>query len=300
MIQQRLFFSVPLLSLILSMTAAAQSPPSEDMDLDTAASRTAASTSLPPMPARGRSSVIGGEILSVNPVHDQFKLKIFGGKSIQVLYDERTQVYRDGARMSVLDLHPYDHASVETTLDGTKIFALRIHMLSKLPEGDCRGVVSKYDPQTGELTIGADLSHQAITVRVPKGIPVVRVGEDPRNAQQSETFDFAPGLPVEVLFKGGSDGGRVATQVDLLASLGSGYVFTGNLAFVNLRSGQLMVANVRDKRTYEIAFDPARFPVSRELREGTAVRVTTTFDGTRYVANGIEIAQAPSGTDRHF
>ncbi|HEY0796600.1 MAG TPA: hypothetical protein VGD64_12545 [Acidisarcina sp.] len=249
---------------------------------------------LPPAP-KGKSSVIGGEIVSVNPVRDQFRLKVFGGKTILVLYDERTQVFRDGVRAGVLTLHPYDHASVETRLDGTRLFALRIHMLSQLPDGHVSGLMSSYNAQSGELLVAAG-THQDIKVSVPPGTPVVRVGEAVAGAQLSETFDFILGLQVDVLFKGGAKGERIATQVNLPASRGSGYVFTGNLSFLDLSSRVLMVANTRDHRTYEIGFDPVRFPVVTALHEGSDVRVATTFDGTRFMANDIVAEPRPTET----
>src|SRR6266849_5987302 len=83
---------------------------------------------LPAMP-RGNSTVIGGSIRQVDGVRDQLTLNIFGGHAMKVLFDERTQVYRDGQKTSLRDLRAGDHVSVETMLDGTTVFARSIHML---------------------------------------------------------------------------------------------------------------------------------------------------------------------------
>ncbi len=176
-------------------------------------------SALPPIP-RGKSTVIGGEIREVDPVRDEFMLKVFGGRSMRILFDERTQVFRDGLRIPVLKLHPEDHASIETTLDGTNIFAIRIHMLSQLPEGQYQGQVVSYDRQTGEITLRAAGSKTPITLRVPTGTPVMRLDEDPLAAQQHDPSNFAPGSLVEVTFNGGHGGHGVATEVDVLASPG--------------------------------------------------------------------------------
>ena len=261
MIQQCRYIAVPVLSMMLSIAAAGQSPAGEEPDKDPGAGAAAVIVPLP-APPRGKSSVIGGEIVSVNPVRDSFRLKVFGGKPLQILYDERTQVFRDGVRVGVLTLHPYDHASVETRLDGTRVFAMRIHMLSQLPDGECRGTVSQYDSRSGDLKISVE-THQTTTVRVPPGTPVVQVGEDPANAPHGETYNFAPGMQVDVKFNGGVGGTRVATQVNIPASRGSGYVFSGRLTFFDLHSGQLVVANLRDNQTYEVAFDPGAVPCER-------------------------------------
>jgi len=274
---------------VLTTVAMAQVAPRQTSDKEgLVAESTSAASSLPPMPG-GRSTVIGGEIRDVDPVRDQFTLKVFDGKSMKVLFDARTQVYRDGVRIPQLDLHANDHASVETTLDGTTIFALRIHMLSQMPEGECRGLVLSYNAQTSELMINVALSQEPITLRVPEGTPVVRVGQNAVSAEQSGSSDLAHGSLVDVKFRGGSGGRGVATHVDILATPGSAFVFSGNLSFLDLRTGRFVLVDPRDNQTYQIAFDPSRFPVSRELHEGSVVRVTTTFDGSRYVASEIKI-----------
>jgi len=232
---------------------------------------------------------MGGEIRDVDPVRDQFTLKVFGGQSIKILFDERTQVFRDGARIPLLNLRREDHASVETTLDGTKIFALRIHMLSQLPEGEYRGLVLSYNPQTGELTINVALSQKPITLRVPADTPMVRAGQEASSAQQPGPSNLAPGSLVDVKFKGGAGGHGVVTHVDILAIPGSAFVFSGSVSFLDVHAGRLVLVDPRDNQSYEVAFDPSQFPVSHELHEGSAVRVTTTFDGRRYMASEITI-----------
>ena len=67
---------------------------------------------------------MGGQIDKVDLVRDQLLLKVPGSHAVRIRFDERTQVYQNGKKMSVLNLHPEDHASIETALDGTTIFAL--------------------------------------------------------------------------------------------------------------------------------------------------------------------------------
>src|ERR1700688_452595 len=122
-------------------------------------------SSLPPAP-KGKSTVIGGAIRGVDRVRDQFTLDVFGGRSLKVLFDERTQIYRDGVKTSIRDLRAGDHISVETVLDGTTVFARSIHMLSQLPEGECQGQVLRYDRSTGELMVRDLLSPEPIKLRV--------------------------------------------------------------------------------------------------------------------------------------
>ncbi len=53
-----------------------------------------------PAPPAGKPTVIGGIIRSVDPVRDQMSLRVFGGKPMKMLFDVRTQVFRDGKRVS--------------------------------------------------------------------------------------------------------------------------------------------------------------------------------------------------------
>jgi hypothetical protein len=273
-----------------SMAIAQSSPPGQTSGAEKAVSANAsvARSTLPPMP-KGKSTVIGGEIRSVDPVRDQFTLNVFGGgPHLKILYDERTQAYRGGKRISVLQLHPEEHASIETMLDGTKIFALQIHVLTQLPEGECRGQVRSYNPQTGQLEINEGLSQEPITVRVPSNTPIARVGQSTFTAQQSGLSDLGRGTLVDVKFES-SKGHGVATRVDILATPGSAFVFSGNLSFLDANAGRLVIVDANDNQSYQVSFDPSRFPVSSKLHEGSRVKVTTSFDGSKYVASDIMI-----------
>ena len=126
---------------------------------------------------QGKSTVIGGAIRGVDRVRDQFTLNVFGGRTLKVLFDERTQVYRDGLKGALRDLRAGDHVSVETVLDGTTVFARSIHLLSVLPEGECQGQVLNYDPGDRELTVRDVLSREPVELRVPAGTAIVRQGQ---------------------------------------------------------------------------------------------------------------------------
>lgn len=245
-------------------------------------------STLPPAP-RGKTTVIGGVIRDVDPVRDQITLKVFGGRPMKILFDERTQVYRDGVKTALRDLHPEDHASVETVLDGTTIFALSIHMLSQSPVGECQGQVLSYNPATGELTVSASLSRQPIRLRVPPGVSVTGIGQAADSSGGAGRSDLVKGALISAKFVSGNDGRGVATAIAILAAPGSAFVFTGNISFLDLHSGTLAIVDPRDGKSYKISFDPAHFPISRELHQGAHVAVTANFDGDRYVATAITL-----------
>jgi hypothetical protein len=247
---------------------------------------------------RGKSTVIGGSIRAVDSVRDQLTLNVFGGRKLKVLFDERTQVYRDGLKTPLHDLRAGDHVSVETVLDGTTVFARSIHMLSELPEGECQGQVMSYSPADHELTVRDTLSSQPVKLRVPAGTNVVRQGQAASSSADSGSVDFAPGTLISVKFRSDNKGHGVASQVAILATPGTAFVFVGNVASLDLHSGLLVVVDPRDDKRYDVFFDSARFPVSRALHEGTDVTVTAAFDGARYVASAITVNLTPSNSEQ--
>ena len=239
--------------------------------------------SLPSIP-HGKSTVIGGAIRDVDAVRDQFTLKIFSARSMKILYDERTQLYLDGVKVPLRDLRAYDHASVETLLDGTNVFAVSIRLLSQSPEGEVHGQVLNYNPATGVLTVSDPVFREPVELQVPTGTPVARADQ-----AAAGPSDLHSGTLVAIKFKPGNEGRGVTSQIEILATPGSAFVFTGKVSFVDLHSGRLVLIDPRDDQNYQVSFDPARLPASRELHEGSHVTVTADFDGARYVARVITV-----------
>jgi len=243
---------------------------------------------LPPLP-RGKSTVIGGAIRGVDHIRDQFTLNIFGGRTLKVLFDERTQVYRDGLKGAPRDLRAGDHVSVETVLDGTTVFARSIHLLSALPEGECQGQVLNYDPIARELTVRDVLSREPVKLRVPAGTVFVRQGQTASTSSDNGSPDLVTGTLVSIKFQSDNKGHGVVSQLAILATPGTAFVFVGNVVFLDLDSGLLALVDPRDGSRYDVFFDSARFPMSREIHEGADVTLTADFDGSRYVARAITI-----------
>jgi hypothetical protein len=244
---------------------------------------------LPPLPAApsGKSTIMGGEIRRVDPVRDVLTLKVFGQRPIKILFDERTQVYRDGKKIPLHDLHPADHASVQTLLDGTDVFAVSIHILSQSPEGDYQGRVLSYSATTTEMTVSSALSHQPLKLLVPAGTPVVREGQPAFTAGQQGMSDLVPGDLVTVKFEANKAGQGVASRIAILAMPGSEFVFIGNVSVLDTHAGVLVLVDPRDDKTYEVHFDSGSFPISKNLHLGDHITVTAKFDGTRYMASAI-------------
>jgi hypothetical protein len=285
----RFLFAIVMLGAVASAQASTAStqPQQDDTTRHPAAVAEGSSADLLAMP-RGKSTVIGGMISGVDPVRDQLTLKVFGGgRPMKILFDERTQVYRDGVKTSLGDLRANDHASVETMLDGTTVFARSIHMLSRSPEGECQGQVVSYEAGTGELTVSESLSPELIKLHVPAGTAIVREGQAASAPGSSGVSDLVKGSLISATFSSDNKGQGVARKIAILATPGSEVSFTGTVTFLDLRSNQFAVAD--NDQSYKIAFDPAAFPATRNLHEGVNVKVTAAFDGTRYVARAITI-----------
>jgi cold shock CspA family protein len=245
-------------------------------------------SALPPVPEK-KSTVIGGAINGVDPVRDQFMLKPFGQRPMKILFDERTQIFRDGKKIPLNDLRGDEHASVQTILDGTNVFAVSIHMLSQLPEGEAQGQVMSYDSRSGVLVLGIVLSKSTIKLYVPANTPIVREGEARFTSGQSGTTDLVRGSLVSVKFESDKAGRAVASQIAVMATPGSEFVFSGNLTSLDMHSGIMVLSNPNDGKTYQVHFDAGRFPVSSTLHPGDAVSVNADFDGKGYVASAISV-----------
>jgi hypothetical protein len=243
---------------------------------------------LPPMPPtpQGTSTVIGGFIRDIDPVMDEMTVKVFGGQAMKVLFDARTQVFRDGKKTTIADLHANDRASVQTTRDGDNVYALSVHMLSQAPEGQTQGQVESYDPGTGELIVRDALSQNPITLLVRSDTPITRTGQATFASGSGGTADLAPGSLVSVTFTS-NQGQGVARQISILATPGSSFTFAGTISSLDLSSQILVVTDPRDGKSYTISFDSASLPATRNLHEGQKVMVRAHFDGSRYVANTI-------------
>jgi len=242
------------------------------------------SSALPATPP-GASSALGGRIADLDRVRDQFVLKAPGKKNFRILFDSRTQIFEDGKKISILDLHPTEHASIETRLDGTDIFAVRIHILKSLPEGNVRGQVVTFQPTTGILEVRLTGSENQLAIAVPSGTPVARIGEQAFVQQSRGSGDLIPGSLVGVSFKPSNEDRGTATKIDIIAVPGAEVGFRGVVVSLDLDAGRLSIQGEQDSLPSSMTFDPSR--LGSNLRVGTNVKGTARFDGERYTATSV-------------
>lgn len=272
-----------------ALTAFCPAQPSASHSAETPAAA-AASFDLPPMPPlpAGVTTILGGAIRNVDPVLDQFTLEILGERPMKIQFDERTKVFRDGAPIPIGKLGPADHASVQTALDGTHVLAESIHILSHAPKGECQGVVRSYDSNSGKLEVDSDLSPKPLRFYLPANTPIARVGQPEFTALRSGMADLRRGSLIEITFAPDLNGRAVVQRVTVKAVPGSSFLFGGEVSFLDMASGSL-VLDSRDGKSYRIHFDPNWFSSASKLHVGDNVTVHANFDGSRYVATAIEI-----------
>jgi hypothetical protein len=284
-----------LTGVACAQTPAGSSPTTEPVPATSAALQSESPASnntllpeIPPLP-KGSPTVVGGTIDRLDRVRDQLVVRAFGSRqTFKIMFDERSQVFRDGKLISVRDLRPAERVSVETVTDGTGIFAKSIHVRSAASEAECRGQVLRFDAETGELMVRDGLSPRPVKLTVGSATTITGGQAVPK----ASIADLKEGTLITAAFTPDASGHRIVHHVEILATQGGSFTFAGSIAYLDLGAGVLVVTDPRDNKSYDISFEPARMPVSRQLREGADVTVTADFNGTHYVAR--DIALTPS------
>jgi hypothetical protein len=287
---QRVFLLTALSgAAALSAQQPAESRPAADAAPGSPLDSAGPAANLPPLPAApgGTTTVFGGEIRNVDPVRDQLTLRVFGSSPMKILFDARTQVFRDGSRVPLRTLGPSEHASVETTLDGANIFAVSIHILSALPQGEYQGRVLSYHPGSRELVIASGAAGVPLKLLVSASASIAREGQSWFTAGGSGAGDLYRGTLISVEFAADKDGNAVANRIAVLATPGSAFVFVGEISALDRHAGSMVLVDPRDGKDYRIFFDSKRSPAVAGLHTGEHATVWAEYDGTRYVAQKI-------------
>jgi len=270
--------------VLVGSAAAAQSVPSPaplQQGLP-AASAPKLAPELPPVP-RGKSTVMGGVLQKVDLVRDQFQLHVYDGQKVKILFDDRTQATRDGKKISALELKPNDRVSVETTLDGTAIFALRVHVVTKLPEREVSGQIVAYDAEKHQVTISETRSSNQLILNVPPGTPVTLEGQNGSSNKPMAGFNYGPGSIVDAKFKSDKDGQGSLVSVSVYATVGTTLTFRGHISSIDMHTGKLVMIDPETDQIHTISFDPAAFPKTGDLHKGARVKAVVLFTGSAFM-----------------
>jgi hypothetical protein len=273
---------------VLFAQQAASSPQTTESTLPnirsaTPTDNTALLPSLAPVPTR-RITLVGGTIDAVDRVRDVFVLRTFGGGHMRILFDERTRVYLD--RMTTgqrRDLQRGQRIHVDAVLDGTKVFAQSIYVLTQAPAIDSYGQVESYKASTGELIVRDSSLATTVKVQLLSGT-LVHYHEG-----LISPTDIHPGSLISITFQPQGNGRNVALTLSVLAEAGDTVTFSGRVVSLNMRASLVVLEDPRDQKMYEIYFGAPHVQGADGLREGTNVTISTSFDGTRYVAREFTI-----------
>lgn len=273
---------------VVSEPAAAPAPSHDNPakpsggDADVALDAASLLPDLPPVPA-GKATLVGGTIERLDRVQDRLIVRVFGGDKMKIMFDTRTGIYRDGVRISAAELRQGDRVYVDTMLDGDSIFARNIRLKSSGPVGESQGVILSYRANNGELQVRDAISPHPLKVRVTSS---TRVTQGNRTVSAAA---LTPGTLVAVTFGPQQQGADVAREISVLAVRGANFTFAGQVTFLDLHSGLLVLKSATDQKTYEIHLDPSVVKVDDSLRQGADVTVLTRFDGSAYVARQIDL-----------
>jgi hypothetical protein len=249
---------------------------------------------LPPLP-KSDVALLGGIVTKLDRVRDRMVVKAFGGRDMNIAFDLRTKITRDGVPADARDIHPGNHVYVDTIYDSGRVFAKSVRIETKKGQGDARGQIEAYDTKRGVISVRDQVSPTALDLKVTPQTSVTI------NDRKGSLADIHPGALVIVNFSSSADSLSTAHEIKVLASPGQSFTFAGTITFVDFRSKRFAIANRSDDQTYDIALDstPSRF--TRQLRQGSDATVMAVFDGKYYQARSIEIsssaAKPPSSTN---
>ena len=229
-----------------------------------------------------KPTLIGGTIEKLDRVRDQITLSVFGGGRTKILFDPRTRIYEGGTETTAANLREGERVYLDTILDGSTVFARSIRFKTTLAMGESQGVLLKYRPDRGELTVRDAISPTPVRVRVDSS---TRLLQDGRTITASS---LQPNSLIAIKFSSEGNGHDLAREISILALPGSRYTFVGQLLHVDLRTGLLVINSSTDHKTYDVYLDLSVTP-DENLHSGAMVTVVTNFEGSRYVARNLTI-----------
>jgi hypothetical protein len=228
-------------------------------------------------------SLIGGIATKVDPIRNRVQVKPFGdGKKLDVRFDDRSHVFRDGRETTVMGIHQGDRVYVDTMLLDGHVFAKNLRVLTTTEAAEARGQLTAAFPQSNAFTMRDNLTGQSVRFEVTPRTALQDRG------QPTTAASLKPGAIVDVMFLPGRKGGS-ARQVLVLAVPGQNFIFSGKVTHVDLSTGILALDNQTDDKNYTVHFDPATVSDRDHLTIGSEVTASATFDGQNYRATTVTV-----------
>ena len=241
---------------------------------------------VPPLP-KSKVTLVAGTVRSIDQIRNRMTVEPFGGGKMKFLFDERTRIYRDGVETTQLAIKKGSRVYVDSQLDGPKIFARSIRVVTQTNPADADGQLLGFDARKGQILMRDRLSSQPIRFSVNQDTKVMKDNEQPGTPQ-----DLKPGSLVSVQFAPERANRGVAQKVTILAAPGAAFRFGGAITYLDVKSSTMAIENDTDGKNYEIAFDRATVEGRDDLAVGAKVNVVAVFQGDKYLARELTVTQA--------
>jgi hypothetical protein len=249
----------------------------------------AAQTPDEPPKLSGKVSLVRGVLKRLDPIHDQLFVHAFGGRDMKIAFDPRTEFLAENTRAHLSSIPAGSVVSVDTVIEGGKLFARSVRM-SPSNAGEIDGQVVRYNPAKSQLTIRDPLSPEGISLRLTSSTTVLDHSQPAASQSPSSSVlapsMLAPGMLVRVWF---SPAENVASKVEVLAERGNSFTFAGHVVAVDLHSRVVTVSNDTDKSLRELATGSLDNASIQLLTEGADVSIQAEFDGNRYNARAVTL-----------
>ena len=241
----------------------------------------------PPFPT-GMTTLVGGIITSVDRIRNHLKVKVYGGDTWTIFFDERTHVFRGGAEVTQLALKTGDRVYVDTMLDNNErdVFARNIRVGIAAPPADTEGQIVDVDTAHGEVTLRDSINSVSVRFSVP---PDARISE---GSVRVPLANLRAGSLVRVKFSPERPNRGEAREIVIVARPGASFTFRGPVTFLDRHREVMAVHNRVDNKTYDLHIDAARMDATANLAVGAEVNVVATFEFTHYSARQITVIRA--------
>ncbi|HEU5401383.1 MAG TPA: hypothetical protein VFU86_08505 [Terriglobales bacterium] len=228
-------------------------------------------------------SLIGGIAAKVDPIRNRVEVRPFGGgKKLDVRFDDRSHIYRDGRETTVMGIHKGDRVYLDTMLLEGHVFAKNVRVATTTQTAEARGQLTIAEPQRNEYTMIDNLTGQTVRFQIESRTALQDRG------QPATAASLKPGALVDVMFLPGQKGGT-ARQVLVLAVPGQSFVFSGKVTNLDMSTGVLSLDNQTDDKNYTLHFNPSAVEDREHLTVGAEVTASATFDGQSYHATTVTL-----------
>lgn len=242
---------------------------------------------VPPLP-KSKVTLIGGTVRGIDQIRNRMTVEPFGNHArMKFIFDERSHIYRDGVETTQLAIKKGDRVYVDSQLDGPKMFARNVRLVTQLTPADADGQLLSYDQRNGVISMRDRLSSQSIRFSVNAATRISKADD-----QAGSPADLQPGALVSVEFAPDRSNRGIAQTIKVLALPGAQFRFAGAITHLDVKSKSMAIENTSDGKNYEVGFERADVTGRDDLAVGAEVNVVATFQGDKYLAREISVTQA--------